>query len=474
MARINSVVLNLILPVILAVILFRSTALTSLRDGMKPYFVHDPNGARSENTTVAASQIAEALDTIFSGRFLLSLGLSVALVYSSVYIYQLLFYPLELTRSEGDVGYILDHRGGKSKQDVANEMRQRRRLGNLPPVYPNGWFSLFRSHQVQKEPRYVSALGQELVVFRGEDDGQAYIVDAYCPHLGANLGVGGQVRGNCIECPFHGWTFRGEDGKCVKIPYAQKVPDFAKIKSWPCLETNGEIFVWFHAEGAEPSWTPPVIEEIANGKMKYHGMTEHVVNAHVEEVPENGADIAHLGHLHGPIMFLGRDLREIYNVFWSFAKHEWVGNWDISPDEKHTGTLSLKHRCTIFGIPLPLMTVSAEAIQVGPGLVHLFIRHWLFGEAVLVHAITPIEPLKQKLTHCCWSRTFPRFAAKLILFSECLQVERDMMVWNHKTYMSKPVLVKEDSLISKHRRWYSQFYSENSPKYYERKVELSW
>ena len=60
------------------------------------------------------------------------------------------------------------------------------------------------------------------------------------------------------------------------------VPDFAKIKSWPCLETNGEIFVWFHAEGAEPSWTPPVIEEIANGKMKYHGMTEHVVNAHVE------------------------------------------------------------------------------------------------------------------------------------------------------------------------------------------------
>ena len=63
--------------------------------------------------------------------------------------------------------------------------------------------------------------GQELVVFRGES-GQAFVVDAYCPHLGANLGVGGQIRGNCIECPFHGWTFRGEDGKCVKIPYSEK------------------------------------------------------------------------------------------------------------------------------------------------------------------------------------------------------------------------------------------------------------
>ncbi len=63
--------------------------------------------------------------------------------------------------------------------------------------------------------------GQELAVYRG-DDGKAYIVDAYCPHLGANLGVGGQVKGNCIECPFHAWTFRGSDGKCVDIPYTEK------------------------------------------------------------------------------------------------------------------------------------------------------------------------------------------------------------------------------------------------------------
>ena len=64
-------------------------------------------------------------------------------------------------------------------------------------------------------------LGQELAVYRG-DDNKAYIVDAYCPHLGANLGVGGQVKGDCIECPFHGWVFKGSDGKCVNIPYTKK------------------------------------------------------------------------------------------------------------------------------------------------------------------------------------------------------------------------------------------------------------
>lgn len=59
------------------------------------------------------------------------------------------------------------------------------------------------------------------MVFRGQE-GKASVLDAYCPHLGANLAVGGRVVGNCIECPFHGWQFRGDDGKCVKIPYAEK------------------------------------------------------------------------------------------------------------------------------------------------------------------------------------------------------------------------------------------------------------
>jgi len=45
------------------------------------------------------------------------------------------------------------------------------------------------------------------------------------------------------------------------------------------------------------------------------------------------------------------------------------------------------------------------------------------------------------------------------------QVERDLMIWNNKRYVSRPLYVKskEDSLIQRHRRWYSQFYSEHSP-----------
>ena len=40
------------------------------------------------------------------------------------------------------------------------------------------------------------------------------------------------------------------------------------------------------------------------------------------------------------------------------------------------------------------------------------------------------------------------------------------MIWVNKRYVSRPVFVKskEDSLVARHRRWYSQFYSEHSPR----------
>ena len=77
--------------------------------------------------------------------------------------------------------------------------------GVTPPVYPNGWFKLANSRDVPKgKILNVRYWGQDFVLFRGQD-GKIGMLDAYCTHLGAHLGVGGKVKGNCLECPFHGW-----------------------------------------------------------------------------------------------------------------------------------------------------------------------------------------------------------------------------------------------------------------------------
>lgn len=50
------------------------------------------------------------------------------------------------------------------------------------------------------------------------------------------------------------------------------------------------------------------------------------------------------------------------------------------------------------------------------------------------------------------------------------------MIWNNKRYEGRPMFVKskEDSLIAKHRRWYSQFYSKSSRRLTFQKENLDW
>src|SRR4051794_19961277 len=89
--------------------------------------------------------------------------------------------------------------------------------------YPTGWFAVAKCADVP--PSGVAPLryfGRELVLFRTAA-GDARVLDAHCPHLGAHLGHGGCVEGESIRCPFHGWRFDGA-GACVAVPYATKIP----------------------------------------------------------------------------------------------------------------------------------------------------------------------------------------------------------------------------------------------------------
>ena len=70
-------------------------------------------------------------------------------------------------------------------------------------AYPKGWFQVAYSREV--DSRRVVGLhyfGRRLICYRG-DSGTPYVLDAYCPHLGADIAVGGTVADDCILCPFH-------------------------------------------------------------------------------------------------------------------------------------------------------------------------------------------------------------------------------------------------------------------------------
>lgn len=81
-----------------------------------------------------------------------------ASVLAALWLYRLIFCALELRRAPEDVGYIPE--AGRTRAQAANEVRRRRKAGDVPPVYPNGWYRVLDSHMLHRgEVKNVSALG---------------------------------------------------------------------------------------------------------------------------------------------------------------------------------------------------------------------------------------------------------------------------------------------------------------------------
>jgi nitrite reductase/ring-hydroxylating ferredoxin subunit len=304
----------------------------------------------------------------------------------------------------------------------------------LPP-YPNGWFNICYSHELAPgEVKPVRALGRDFVVFRGET-GTAHVLDAYCPHLGAHLGVGGKVEGDNIRCPFHAWSWNGSTGQCAEIPYAKRIPPKAAIAKPTVREQNGFIIIWHHAEGAEPEWTPEMVPETSNPDYRVLGRRQWELTSHPQELYENGFDVAHFGTLHK------MNVRGvIYDTEGPVCKLHLDFERDAAAQSSAEGLATI--RSAMFGPGLSLTRVS--------GLI----------EGVSVQSLTPIEPERMLLTHNYYvHKGSNEQAAEGFYDYYAKDWELDMPLWNNKLFREKPVLAEGDGDISRFRKWYRQFYS---------------
>lgn len=163
------------------------------------------------------------------------------------------------------------------------------------PPFPAGWFAVAAADAVA--PGSVverTFCGEQVVAFRTAS-GQAAVLSAYCPHLGANLARGGTVVGESIRCPFHSLRW-APDGTCAGSEYPGE-PDYAACTpSYPVIERFGFVFAWHHPGGGEPTFDIPDLD--------LDGWTDPIVTtipiaAHVETIHENGVDTVHFGIVHG-------------------------------------------------------------------------------------------------------------------------------------------------------------------------------
>lgn len=132
-------------------------------------------------------------------------------------------------------------------EEIATGPRERRTripLVSEREAWPRGWyFACFASELKRGTVRKVRMFGTDWAVFRTRS-GRVGVVDAVCRHLGADLAAAGRVRGEHLQCGFHGWEF-GCDGVCAAAPGVERPPSAARQLPLSTIEHLGNVWVWY-------------------------------------------------------------------------------------------------------------------------------------------------------------------------------------------------------------------------------------
>ena len=318
-------------------------------------------------------------------------------------------------------------------------------------TYPRGWFMVARSDEVTATPMAVRYFGEDMVIYRGAQSGKAFMIEAYCPHMGTDLARnttsyvvkdGEHVEGDNIRCPYHGWRF-GPDGRVNQIPYSPApIPKAACVKSWKIVERAGCLWAWYDPEGLEPDYDLPPFEQYDTPHWVNWNVRElGSLDCHPQEVVDNMADKAHLEPVHGSI-----DMVSFENAFEDHvcrqilsAGHKTLasdGGEPMTNDTWYTGPGIL------------------QSVMIGANPSHMLIAHTPVDDGVIkvwYGLFVKVDNAEPNADDIALARAYED--AGVDAFAQ------DFEIWANKRPCLNPMMVRGDGPFDKVRIWYRQFYN---------------
>ena len=311
--------------------------------------------------------------------------------------------------------------------------------GTSVASFARGWYLVSWSRDL--EPGAVVPLryfGRDYVLFRGEG-GEATLLSAHCPHLGAHLGYGGRVEGNEIICPFHAWRF-ASNGRCTEVPYAKRIPPRAAVDAFHVQEHSGMILAYFGPEGSEPDYEVPEIEELSDPAWTPMQYSQIEIATHPREVIENIADYAHFLPVHNTL----------------------IDEFRVVIDGPRATQHSVGRGHNLKNEPIPVVSVATYH---GPAIQFTRLQ-WAY-DMVLINAHIPIEENKLLLRFGVTLKagvgvTLPPAVLEAHIAAARDGYFEDVAIWENKCWRDQPVFADGDGPIGEVRKWYSGFFSDAS------------
>jgi nitrite reductase/ring-hydroxylating ferredoxin subunit len=279
------------------------------------------------------------------------------------------------------------------------------------------------------------AVGRDLVAWNDGTDW--HVFDAYCPHLGAHLGVGGRVEDGCLVCPFHEWTFDA-DGANVAIPYADRPNRKARVGSYVTRVRNRHLIFWYHPDpGVGPLWEIPDV--LADDAVECMRFTRRIKTVW-QELAENAVDLAHFVSVHG------------------MSKLGEMGHIELD------GPLRTVRSKQSFKTSKGEFEGAIESSSYGPGIG--VVTFELMSTVTLISGSTAIEDGEMEVRQTLYHAAGDDLGAKIgTAFGAEVQrqFDQDIPIWEHKRYQPSPALAPMERPVTEFRRWAKQFYAEPVP-----------
>ncbi|XP_054166700.1 cholesterol 7-desaturase nvd-like [Oppia nitens] len=298
----------------------------------------------------------------------------------------------------------------------------------LPLPQPFGWFAVFDSWTLKpNEAKPVSLFEHQLIVYRNMS-GLVHVLEI-CEN-------------------------------------SNSIPDI-ETRVWQSMEMDNLIMVWYHPNNQKPDWLPFPMKLMVDNTFEYRGKCNLIANCCIQEFPENAADFAHFNTVHLPTEVLGIvKWKGMGAKLWDWiTKHvyyKWTPlSYDVYPSPN--GHMSIQiTSATYHAFGRIFAEFTIDMLQIGPALAHVTTKYTLFGmdfTTILVTTVTPLGPYRNSFCHRLYMKPgfLRRVFAKIFIKTVDIMLSRDVLIWNDKKYLRKPLFTKNENSLVKFRRWYKQF-----------------